>query len=309
MGEQMAILFESSTHIEYLMREALTKENLTFQEQYRLYSGGKFSEVKYVADFFLENKGHKLIIECDGFHYHAGRDKYKKQLERDQWLNQRGYIVLHFSTNLIVSNISAVIQTIKYNLKLPCDVSQVSKNTANTASFTRNKSEIKDEQIFDVILCCYYRQMANGICVTYKYKSIAHNLWSDERIKICQDVPEDFLEVTAIYLALLDLKKSVKLKIYYSGMIYHDDFNVSKKFRSLIRNFERGIDILNIHTISMKYIGFHGDYRHSNAEQQKTMNELRSRCTQISNNVEKQSEVSIVKYIDLFSLKTAQINT
>ena len=62
----MAILFESSTHIEYLLREALTQENLTFQEQYRLYSGGKFSEVKYVADFFLENKGHNLIIECDG---------------------------------------------------------------------------------------------------------------------------------------------------------------------------------------------------------------------------------------------------
>ena len=47
MGVKMAILFESSTHIEYLIRDALTKENLTFIEQYQLYSGGKFSEVKY----------------------------------------------------------------------------------------------------------------------------------------------------------------------------------------------------------------------------------------------------------------------
>ncbi len=305
----MAILFESSTPIEYLMRDALTKENLTFQEQYRLYSGGKFSEVKYVADFFLENKGHKLIVECDGFHYHAGRDKRKKQLERDAWLNQRGYIVLHFSTKSIVSNISAAIQTIKYYLELPCDVSQVIKNSTETTHLVHKKSRVGDKQLFDVILCCYYRQMLNGVCVTYKYKSIAHNIWSDERIKICQDVPEDMLEVTAIYLALLDLKRTVKLKIYYSGMIYHDNFDVSKKFRSLIKKFERGTEILNTQSISMSYIGFHGDYRHSNKEHQKIMNELRSRCTQISNNVEKQLNVSNVKYRDLFSSKTSSIDT
>ena len=151
--------------------------------------------------------------------------------------------------------------------------------------------------------------MGNGVCVTYKYKSIVHNLWSDERIKICQDVPKDLLEVTAIYLALLDLKKTVKLKIYYTGMIYHDDFNVSKKFRSLISDFERGIEILDTQTISMEHIGFHGDYHRSQKEHQKIMNELRSRCTQISNNVEKQSEVSAVKYTDLFSPKIALSNT
>ena len=87
----MAILFESSTHIEFLLKNALIEEGFEFIEQFRIYEGGIFSEVKYVADFLLINEDIRLIVECDGFFYHSGRDKLKKQMVRDNWLQTRGY--------------------------------------------------------------------------------------------------------------------------------------------------------------------------------------------------------------------------
>ena len=298
----MAILFESSTPIECLVRDALIKENIDFQEQYRIYTGGVFSEVKYVADFFLVNGTKRLIVECDGFRYHAGKNNYKKQLERDSWLKKRGYIVLHFTTKSIVSNMPGVIQTIKYHLNFPSDDSKTIKKEYGSKVVTYDSEKSHNNDFFDVNLYCYYRQFHNGVCVTYKYKYNSRNICSEERIKLCYNVPEDMLETTAIYLALLDLKHSVRVKIYYSGMLYNDCFNVSKKFRRLIKGLKKGKEILETQSISMAYVGFHGNYRFSKKESQKTMNELRSRCIQISNNIEKHTENLIVEYSEIINM-------
>lgn len=295
----MATLVESSTPIEYLVRDALIAEKIIFQEQYQIYTGGRFSEVKYVADFFLENDGNRVIVECDGFRYHAGREKHKKQLKRDVWLKNHGYIVLHFSTREIVSNMFGIIQTIKYHLNLPCEISKVIEKTDKIAFPTRKGTRTNTDKLYDVVLYCYYKQFSSGVCITYKYKFNTKNIWSEERNKICYDVPEEMLETTAIYMALLDLKRSVKTKIYFSGTIYHDNFDVIKKFKTLIKRLHRGDEIVKTQSIAWSYVGFYGEYRKSRKEYQKVLMELRSRCNQISNNAEKQKNVFSVSYSEL----------
>lgn len=284
-GSQMGILFESSTHIEYLLRDALVKEGIEFQEQYRIYSGGKFSEVKFVADFLVTNATCRVIVECDGFHYHAGKDKYRKQILRDEWLTNHGYTVLHFSTNLLKYNMPEVIQTIRLNLNLPYDETKIISMQSTSFKPLHNKTPTKKRvETFDTILFCYYKQMPTGICATYRYKSVTYNKWSEERTKICKNVPEGMLEPTAIYMALLDLKRPVHLQLYYSGTVYHDNYDVSKKLKKSIRQLAKGAELLNQHNISTSYVAFNGNYRFSKKEPQQIMNQLRSRCRQISNN-------------------------
>ena len=267
----MSILFESSTPIEYLLRDALTKENLDFQEQYRIYTGGLFSEVKYVADFLLIQNNVRLLVECDGFHYHAGKENKKKQLERYNWLMNKGYKVLHFSTKALTSNMPKVIQTIKYHLNSPYNSSCISAEKSSFPYSTKpNLSLIKTNDNYNVILFCYYKQIPAGICVVYKYKYVVNNNWSEERIKICEGVPNDMLEVTAIYLALLDLKRPVQLKIYYSGLIYNDSFDVSKKLKPSLRKMLKGNELLRTHIISTSYVGLYEYNRFSKKESQKT---------------------------------------
>lgn len=293
----MSILFESSTPIEYLLRDALTKENLDFQEQYRIYTGGLFSEVQYVADFLLIKNNVRLLVECDGFHYHAGKDKKRKQLERDNWLMNKGYKILHFSTKSLTSNMPKVIQTIKYHLDSPYNSSCVSTTKFSFPYSTQpNLNLVKTNYNYNVILFCYYKQIPVGICVVYKYKYVVNNNWSEERIKICEGVPNDMLETTAIYLALLDLKRPVQLKIYYSGLIYNDKFDVSKKLKPSLRKMLKGNELLRTHTISTSYVGLYEYNRFSKKESQKIIKELKSRCFQICNNEEKINTFPKINY-------------
>ena len=294
----MAILFESSTHIEFLLKEALTNAKIAFLEQYRVYEGGSFSEVKYVADFLLTNGAVKLIVECDGVNYHIGKEKMRRQKERDLWLKLKGYTVLHFSTQELKSNMDCVIETIKYHLNYPCDTSKGISHE-NKLNIVSNNYATKSDKSYDVILFCYYNQIPDGICVVYKYKSMSYETYSDERKKICKNVPEDMLETTAVYLALLDLKKSVCLKIYYGGTVYKDHFDFAKTFRRKITVLSDGRKILQTHKMSTSHVNFSGDYRFDTSENQKIMNELRSRCLQISNNENKRACINHFEYSKL----------
>ena len=163
----MAILFESSTHIEFLLKNALIEEGLEFIEQFRIYEGGIFSEVKYVADFLLINEDIRLIVECDGFFYHSGRDKLKKQMVRDNWLQTRGYKIVHFSTRELESNMYGVVQTIKFLLGMPSDTSRIITKNDSTFNGDPKKQQNISDDLFDVILFCSYRQIPSGICVVY----------------------------------------------------------------------------------------------------------------------------------------------
>lgn len=122
--------------------------------------------------------------------------------------------------------------------------------------FIKKQPTTKDN--YDVLLFCYYKQTPVGIYIAYKYKSILYNKWSEERLKACLNVPQDMIETTAIYLPLLDLKRSSNVKIYFSGIIYNNKYDVTKKFRTLIKSLNNGKKILSEQKISLSYVGFHG---------------------------------------------------
>ena len=290
----MAILLESSTYIEELLKEALVKEGLQFEEQYRVYTGGRFSETKYVGDFMLTNGSVRLIVECDGYNYHSSREQMVKAKERDEWLKLKGYDVVHFSTNELKTNMPNVIYTIKSRLQM--QASPPKDLTMNTYS---RRISTYNNTFNDVLLFCYYKQTPTELCMVYRYKHISKNIWSEERKIICTNIPPDMLEITAIYLALLDLKRPVRIQIYFGGDIFYDDFNVHKKFSSLLKKLNRGDEFLNTLKISLSYVSFRNDFRYKKNTVQKTMNALRSRCFQIARNRNNDSSIRFYDYSNL----------
>ena len=107
------------------------------------------------------------------------------------------------------------------------------------------------------------------------------------------------LETTAIYLALLDIKRSVRLKICYNGCIYHDEYDVSKKFRRCMKRLSGGDDFLKHNTISTSYVRIHEEYFRNKTESQKTIRELRSRCLQVSKSAEKLASAQLFDYLKI----------
>lgn len=265
----MGILFESSTPIEFLLKEALIKENLLFHEQYRVGTGGRFSTVKYVADFLIEYGNVRLIVECDGDTYHSGFSQKRKRVERDAWLFKRGYKVLHFSTKEIRYKMPFVINVIKYTLgiidKIPI--------------YKENKDYKKNYQTeYTVDLFCYYSQLSQGVCVTYMYRDKTKGVFSEIRQKQCLDIAPEMAEAVALYLALLDLKKNVNVHVFYAGQVFNDRFDVNKKIRSKLVLLKEGETLLKGHEFYFTHINLYARYSKNWQKEFKIMSDLKKVC-------------------------------
>lgn len=265
----MGVLFESSTPIEFLLKEALTKENIPFYEQYRIETGGRFSTVKYVADFLIVYGNVRLIVECDGYTYHSSLSKKRKQIERDAWLLKRHYKVLHFSTEEIKHKMPFVINAIKYKLGM---IDRIP--TYNTPKFC--KQHFQDT--YPVELICYYSQLPQGVCVSYIYEDKAREICSEIRHKKCMDVAPGMAETTAIYLALLDLKKNVDVHVFYAGEVFNDRFDVNKTIRSKIVCLQGGSELLRKHQLCFTHINLRARQSDSWLKRYERMKTLKEEC-------------------------------
>jgi very-short-patch-repair endonuclease len=67
----------------------------------------------YVVDFFCPAK--RLIIELDGGH-HNEDDAFRRDQERQAWLEQEGYRVVRFWNSDVTSNLNAVMERIYVEL-------------------------------------------------------------------------------------------------------------------------------------------------------------------------------------------------
>ena len=68
---------------------------------------------KYIVDFI--NLERKIIIEVDG----GQHSENKKDKLRDKWLKEKGYEVLRFWDNEVLTNIEGVIESIRKKLYSP----------------------------------------------------------------------------------------------------------------------------------------------------------------------------------------------
>ena len=268
----MGILFESSTPIELLLREALKKENLPFYEQYRIGTGGRFSTVKYVADFMIEYENVRLIIECDGYTYHSKVNQKRKLIERDAWLFKHGYKVLHFSTKEIRHKMPFVINVIKYKLGLIERISIDKQNTRSTYYTWTNKVE------YTVNLVCYYSQLPQGVCIAYVYEDKEKGVFSEIRQKRGLDIAADMAEAVSLYLALVDLKKNVNVHVFYAGEVFNNHFDVNKKIRSKFKLLEKGEELLRNHNFQFTHINLYARYSKTGQEQLELMRNLKKEC-------------------------------
>ncbi len=275
--DYMAIPFESSTYIEFLLKNALDNAQIDYIEQYRIETGGVFSEVKYVADFFIRSDCVKLIVECDGITYHAGTDRQKNSIIRDKWLQSKGFRVLHFSTKHLKHEMPQVIECIKKNIASPSPVP--------FASSTKRQFKKNNLKNFNprVTLFCYYRQVKNDVYFVYKYRENIKNIWSDERKRLCLNTPREMIAATAVFSALLDLKKNVTLQVIFSGTLHKPDYSIVKRLRSRISCFPNGSKILHDNVVVFEHLNIPAYSNMCNSEKLKTMRELKSRCLQISN--------------------------
>ena len=85
---------------------------------------------EYITDFI--NLKHKLIIEVDG-KYHQEVEQVKKDAQRTQYLEQKGYTVIRFTNEEIFNHMEDVTKKIKETI-MAID----SHNTPQTARFAQN---------------------------------------------------------------------------------------------------------------------------------------------------------------------------
>ena len=69
----------------------------------------------YIADFICLKKG--LIIEIDGLIHQLPENKASDE-ERTEWLNEQGYRVIRYTNTEVLSNLDAVLESIKKTLKV-----------------------------------------------------------------------------------------------------------------------------------------------------------------------------------------------
>lgn len=282
----MAILMDSSSSIELLLKTALQKEKLEFKEQQRIYEKGADLHPKYVADFVITSQNTSIIVECDGASYHSSDFDIQRDIERDHWLQNRGYKkVLHFSAYQLRYEMKTVILTIKHHLGLV----NVPKKQLRFRGKTSRQNLIVNVndptlKLHKVTLYYSYIQLKDRVWLVYKFKDNTLNRFSEERMKIFHNVPDKFGSQLAIYTALKDLKKSVELLIYCSSSWLTSYLNklVETKFESQIL-LEKTREELSKHNYLCKHINTHRDssYYESPSSERLIIHELQSRCRQL----------------------------
>jgi len=90
------------TDIERIMQDALKAGGIEAVQEYPIRC-----KYGYIADFAVPE--HKLIIECDGEPWHGG----KRDMRRDGYLKSRGWTVLRFKGQTILTDVDSCISRIR----------------------------------------------------------------------------------------------------------------------------------------------------------------------------------------------------
>lgn len=98
-----------SSPIEEIMGSKLKDANFPIIPQFQAYSNVH----KYRIDFLLEtNSMYKIGVECDGLEFHARKEQYEKDRERDRYLQMHNIFIMRFSSREIFNKIDECIKEI-----------------------------------------------------------------------------------------------------------------------------------------------------------------------------------------------------
>ena len=302
-NRDMGFGFSSDTKIELCLRDALIKEKIPFQEQYRIYKKGDFNP-KYVVDFYIEFNQKDLIIECDGFSYHTSDFDVERDIKRERWLKENGYKnILRFTTKQIINEIHIVIRRIKDKL----DIEKYSKQQLKfkgkqiRKDYVINVDEVK---LHDVTLYYDYLQINEDVFVAYKFHDVTKNIFSDIRIKRIIKAPLKRGGDAALLLVLRALKSSVKLLVYCQTdflVRYFNDFEDLSSVKQ--KELKTILQELRKHNYLFKYINCRrsASYYETVQDERLILQELKSKVIQHGysgrNDI---GEIEVVDYNEIF---------
>ncbi len=129
--------------IEEKMWDAFKKEGINAERQYEvIYGRGK--NRRFYLDFAMFCKNRNLAVECDGDTYHTKPEDIKKEKQRDNVLESKGWNILRYTTDDIV-------------YKLDESLSQVNETINNyggivdtTGIYHYLNGESKQERLFSI---------------------------------------------------------------------------------------------------------------------------------------------------------------
>jgi very-short-patch-repair endonuclease len=119
MGQKRGVVNEVPKRLRSFAKEQrsmLTRAEEVFWREVR---GGRFHGLKfrrqvpikpYIVDFLCI--GAKVIIELDG-EPHQSPERQKADSARDDWLREKGFLVLRFSNDLVLGNCVLVLAEVK----------------------------------------------------------------------------------------------------------------------------------------------------------------------------------------------------
>ena len=93
--------YTGETSIEKKMREELNKRGLYYETQVRFKS--------FYLDFLLINK---VVIECDGIHWHSKPEVMERDKRKEKQLKEQGYTLFRFTDKEINADVGKCVNTV-----------------------------------------------------------------------------------------------------------------------------------------------------------------------------------------------------
>ena len=97
------------TPIEEKFWEVLKGEEIDAERQYMIQTGEKF----FLLDFAIFSKKRDIDVECNGDKYHSEKKDVKRDKQRDNILESKGWAVLRYTIDQINKNIGHCIRQVK----------------------------------------------------------------------------------------------------------------------------------------------------------------------------------------------------
>lgn len=294
----MGFGFSSDTKIELRLREALIKEKIPFQEQYRIYKKGDLNP-KYVVDFYIEFNQKDLIIECDGFSYHTSDFDVERDIKRERWLKENGYKnILRFTTNQIINEIHIIIRRIKDKL----GIEKYSKQQLKFKGKQIRKDyviNVENKKLHNVILYYDYLQINEDVFVAYKFHDVTKNIFSDIRMKKIVNCPLKRGGDAALLIVLRALKNSVNLLVYCQTDFLVQYFNDFEDLSSVQqRELKIILQELEKHNYLFKYINCrrNASYYETVQDERLILQELKSKVKQ--HGYSGRNDIGVIEVVD-----------